>query len=192
MTSSLPSTSIPSPNTPSYRTYTMGFKDFLSPKSKTTAEEETSSATTAVPSIAPSHHSSTNLPLDMEKEPIPTTASTAASLPQSSKHEHGSSEKAVEHFSEGVNGVDGHAEPGTALAAEEKMEQEIEEKTDDESEYPTGAKLAVITMALCFSVFLVALDNTIIATAIPRITDQFKALDDGMSSSIPTAWVCQD
>ena len=155
----------------------MGFKDFLSPKSKTTTEEETSSATTAVPSIAPSHHSSTNLPLDMKKEPIPTTAS---------KHE-SSSEKAVEHSSQGVYGVDGHAEPGTALAAEEKMEQEIEEKADDESEYPTGAKLAVITMALCFSVFLVALDNTIIATAIPRITDQFKALDDGMSSSIPTA-----
>lgn len=69
------------------------------------------------------------------------------------------------------------------------MEQEIEEKADDESEYPKGAKLAVITMALCFSVFLVALDNTIIATAIPRITDHFKALDDGMISPTPPSYV---
>jgi hypothetical protein len=171
----------------------MGFADFLSPKSKATPrQEETSSATTAVPSLAPSHHSSTNLPLDLEKEPVPATTSTPTSPPPSSSSEnleHGaSSEKALEHSSEGVKGVDGHAQLGTALAAEEKMEQEIEEKTDDESEYPKGAKLAVITMALCFSVFLVALDNTIIATAIPRITDHFKALDDGMISPTPPSY----
>jgi hypothetical protein len=33
-------------------------------------------------------------------------------------------------------------------------------------------------MGLCFSVFCVALDNTIIATATPRITDEFHALQD--------------
>ncbi|KAJ7250375.1 DHA14-like major facilitator [Mycena rebaudengoi] len=48
----------------------------------------------------------------------------------------------------------------------------------DGVEYPEGLKLALITVALCLSVFLVALDNTIIATAIPKITDQFKSLDD--------------
>jgi EmrB/QacA subfamily drug resistance transporter len=48
----------------------------------------------------------------------------------------------------------------------------------DEVVYPTGIKLATVSLALCLAVFLVALDNTIIATAIPRITDQFKALDD--------------
>ncbi|KAF2645802.1 MFS general substrate transporter [Massarina eburnea CBS 473.64] len=48
----------------------------------------------------------------------------------------------------------------------------------EEQEYPTAWKLAVITVALCLSVFCMALDNTIIATAIPRITDQFKALND--------------
>ncbi|ERF75088.1 hypothetical protein EPUS_04870 [Endocarpon pusillum Z07020] len=54
------------------------------------------------------------------------------------------------------------------------------DEVDEEEEiiYPTGAKLAFITFALCLSVFLMALDNTIIATAIPRITDVFKALDD--------------
>ncbi|KAF2134247.1 MFS general substrate transporter [Dothidotthia symphoricarpi CBS 119687] len=49
---------------------------------------------------------------------------------------------------------------------------------EDNFEYPTKWKLTIITLALCLSVFCMALDNTIIATAIPRITDQFKALDD--------------
>ncbi|KAE8445029.1 hypothetical protein EG329_014035 [Mollisiaceae sp. DMI_Dod_QoI] len=45
-------------------------------------------------------------------------------------------------------------------------------------EYPTGVKLGLISLALCLSVFLMALDNTIIATAIPKITDQFHSLPD--------------
>ncbi|KAI4619451.1 MFS sugar transporter [Alternaria ethzedia] len=49
---------------------------------------------------------------------------------------------------------------------------------DDNFEYPTKWRLTAITVALCLSVFCMALDNTIIATAIPRITDQFKALND--------------
>jgi hypothetical protein len=43
-------------------------------------------------------------------------------------------------------------------------------------EYPTGARLNLVSLALCLSVFLMALDNTIIATAIPHITDQFHSL----------------
>ncbi|KAF2765989.1 MFS general substrate transporter [Teratosphaeria nubilosa] len=39
-------------------------------------------------------------------------------------------------------------------------------------------KLALITIALCLSVFCMALDNTIISTAIPKITDQFDSIDD--------------
>ncbi|KAG2417902.1 hypothetical protein HFD88_001001 [Aspergillus terreus] len=42
----------------------------------------------------------------------------------------------------------------------------------------SGLRLAAVFTVLCLAVFLVALDNTIIATAIPRITDQFKALED--------------
>ncbi|KAK6613855.1 hypothetical protein ACHAPC_010409 [Botrytis cinerea] len=45
-------------------------------------------------------------------------------------------------------------------------------------EYPTGVKLQLISLALCLSVFLMALDNSIIATAIPKITDQFHSLND--------------
>jgi hypothetical protein len=49
---------------------------------------------------------------------------------------------------------------------------------EDGEEYPHGVKLALISLALCLSVFLMALDNSIIATAIPKITDQFHSLDD--------------
>jgi len=44
--------------------------------------------------------------------------------------------------------------------------------------YPRGLKLAVIIAALCLAVFLVALDQTIIATAVPRITDRFNSVGD--------------
>ncbi|KZF23703.1 MFS multidrug transporter-like protein [Xylona heveae TC161] len=47
----------------------------------------------------------------------------------------------------------------------------------EEDEYPKGFKLAAVVLALILSVFLAALDMTIIATAIPRITDQFHSLD---------------
>ena len=50
--------------------------------------------------------------------------------------------------------------------------------SEDDITYPSGFKLAIIVVSLCISIFLMALDNTIIATAIPRITDYFKALND--------------
>ncbi|KAJ7901178.1 putative efflux pump antibiotic resistance protein [Mycena olivaceomarginata] len=49
---------------------------------------------------------------------------------------------------------------------------------NEDDDFPHGIKLALLTLALCLSVFLVCLDSTIIATAIPKITDQFKSLDD--------------
>lgn len=45
------------------------------------------------------------------------------------------------------------------------------------SEYPTGFRLGMIVLALLLSVFLVALDMTIIGTAIPKITSEFSSLD---------------
>ncbi|KAJ7729391.1 putative MFS multidrug transporter [Mycena maculata] len=47
-----------------------------------------------------------------------------------------------------------------------------------EPEYPTGLKLGLISLAMLLTMFVVALDNTIIAVAIPKITDQFHSLDD--------------
>jgi fucose permease len=49
---------------------------------------------------------------------------------------------------------------------------------DDESKYPRALPLAILTLGLCLSTFVVALDNTIIATAIPRITTVFDSLND--------------
>jgi hypothetical protein len=49
---------------------------------------------------------------------------------------------------------------------------------DEEIVYPSGLALAAIVLALCLAVFLVALDQTIIATAIPRITDDFQSVKD--------------
>jgi hypothetical protein len=55
-------------------------------------------------------------------------------------------------------------------------ENEVKEKSPDDG-FPKGRKLGVIMFALCLTVFCVALDNTIIATAIPS-TDEFHALQD--------------
>ncbi|TKA27786.1 hypothetical protein B0A50_04887 [Salinomyces thailandicus] len=63
--------------------------------------------------------------------------------------------------------------------AEKKIEDiEKEADVEDNTEYPKAMKLTLITVALCLSVFCMALDNTIISTAIPRITDEFKAIND--------------
>jgi hypothetical protein len=51
-------------------------------------------------------------------------------------------------------------------------------ETDDDSRYPSGTKLALLTFGLAMATFVIALDNTIIATAIPRITTDFDALND--------------
>ena len=63
----------------------------------------------------------------------------------------------------------------------EKVSKESERDTKsseiEQPEYPHGFKLAFIIVALVLSIFLVALDMTIVATAIPRITDEFHSLD---------------
>ena len=52
----------------------------------------------------------------------------------------------------------------------EKKPKVVETKNEeDDIEYPHGLKLAVILGALCLAVFLVALDQTIISTAIPKM-----------------------
>ncbi|KAJ6788772.1 hypothetical protein PWT90_06351 [Aphanocladium album] len=53
------------------------------------------------------------------------------------------------------------------------------EQTEElaEDEYPSGTKLIFIVVALVLAIFLLALDMTIVATAIPKITEEFKGLD---------------
>ncbi|GJC86355.1 efflux pump aflT [Colletotrichum liriopes] len=45
-------------------------------------------------------------------------------------------------------------------------------------QYPAGLKLYLIMLSLLVSMFLVALDRLIIATAVPRITDHFHSVTD--------------
>ncbi|KAL2163024.1 hypothetical protein VTH06DRAFT_6860 [Thermothelomyces fergusii] len=47
-----------------------------------------------------------------------------------------------------------------------------------EMEYPTGLPFVFIIIALVLSIFLVSLDMTIVATAVPKITDEFHGLED--------------
>lgn len=58
------------------------------------------------------------------------------------------------------------------------------------NEYPHGFKFAIIMIGLCLSVLCIALDNTIIATAILHITDDFYTLRDvgwcGSAYLLPT------
>jgi hypothetical protein len=66
-------------------------------------------------------------------------------------------------------------------------EEEVREEnqTPVQDRYPHGFRLIVIIIAVCLAVFLVALDQTIVATAIPRITDQFQSvLDIGWYGSV--------
>jgi hypothetical protein len=57
-------------------------------------------------------------------------------------------------------------------------EQKHSDKSGDEIVYPKGLQLFAIIVALSLAVLLVALDQTIIATAIPRITDHFDSVRD--------------
>ncbi|TGO43588.1 hypothetical protein BOTNAR_1853g00010 [Botryotinia narcissicola] len=61
----------------------------------------------------------------------------------------------------------------SASAATERLPS-----ASSEPQYPEGLKLVTIILALCLAVFLVALDQTIISTAIPKITDHFKSTGD--------------
>jgi hypothetical protein len=49
---------------------------------------------------------------------------------------------------------------------------------EDEYNYPSPAKLAAIMTSLYVSIFLIALDRTIIGVAIPHITNEFHSIED--------------
>ncbi|KAE8153034.1 major facilitator superfamily domain-containing protein [Aspergillus avenaceus] len=67
------------------------------------------------------------------------------------------------------------------MATDSTPDIEASEKADSpciEPAYPGLAKVTIVILALYLSVFLVALDQTIIGVAIPKITDQFKSIED--------------
>jgi hypothetical protein len=76
-----------------------------------------------------------------------------------------------------------HKEPSATTSPGEPYKLTFEKpgsgRIDDEGpKYPQGLKLASIIVSLCLAVFLAALDQTIISTAIPKITDRFHSVDD--------------
>lgn len=50
--------------------------------------------------------------------------------------------------------------------------------TPSEIEYPGPKETAIVMIAILLALFLMALDRTIIATAVPQITNDFQSLDD--------------
>ncbi|MCJ1423860.1 hypothetical protein MMC29_001745 [Sticta canariensis] len=53
-----------------------------------------------------------------------------------------------------------------------------DQNSSNPTEYPHGIKLILLLLSIYLSTFLVALDRTIIATALPQITDHFHNFDD--------------
>ena len=64
----------------------------------------------------------------------------------------------------------------TNFAGGEQEKLNLDDAKQDE--YPTGVRLIFIILALVLGIFLVSLDLTIVATAIPKITSEFHGLDD--------------
>ncbi|OAA41411.1 Major facilitator superfamily domain, general substrate transporter [Cordyceps fumosorosea ARSEF 2679] len=58
------------------------------------------------------------------------------------------------------------------------MEQAAPNVSRADKEYPKGFKLFLLTVAICLTIFLISLDFSIIATAIPAITSEFHSLND--------------
>ncbi|KAI4245284.1 MAG: hypothetical protein LQ352_006621 [Teloschistes flavicans] len=83
-----------------------------------------------------------------------------------------------------------HSPSKVPNGANEKESRDITTSDDDETreksdldpvnpdDLPSGARLVFIILALVLSIFLVSLDLTIVATAIPKITSEFDGLDD--------------
>ncbi|PVI07176.1 MFS transporter [Periconia macrospinosa] len=108
-------------------------------------------------------------------------------------------ETTVEHEGDGIRGVakagqgETSDEKGTEAAQQTEGEKTIvsgsstkddtegneeQQEPEDESKYLSGYKLAILSLGLCLTTFLIALDNTILATAIPKITTVFNSLND--------------
>ena len=65
------------------------------------------------------------------------------------------------------------------IRSESQQDILIQDPTIEESDqYPTRGRLILIVLCLALGSLLVAVDTTIISVAVPRISTDFKALDD--------------
>ncbi|PVH79217.1 MFS general substrate transporter [Cadophora sp. DSE1049] len=67
---------------------------------------------------------------------------------------------------------------GQKTTATDKPETNEEEEEEEKEVYPPWKRVAVIMAALYCTMFIVALDRTILGTAIPEITDEFHSIND--------------
>jgi len=78
--------------------------------------------------------------------------------------------------------------PTTIAAAPEDSQVNEKDSVPDaapEIVYPGPTKFALISLSLCLVIYVVTLDGTVIATAVPEITDDFNSLKDvGWYSSV--------
>ncbi|KAF1849628.1 MFS general substrate transporter [Cucurbitaria berberidis CBS 394.84] len=117
-----------------------------------------------------------------------TSKRSSLSLPRSSKHHsmltdsaislvHIPKEKRMSTKShlQHVQSADDEPESPTSMTESEQSE---DRRPSAIPAYPSAAKTAVIMVSLYISIFLVALDRTIVGPAIPAITNQFNSIGD--------------
>jgi len=138
----------------------------------------------------PTTTSNTTPPAAGNEKPPTLVAVDEATRHQETKHlEHGTAND--EHSKKVVdesNTTHGSSPEKTAVVQEvedakrastsDEKAPETQEEAEDESKYLSGFKLAILSIGLCLVTFVIALDNTIIATAIPKITSVFNSLED--------------
>lgn len=111
-----------------------------------------------------------------ENEHVPSTAST-----ETNNHGHldEAHEKPIEDGFTPNDQTSDHTDTlEKKMQSSENAEKNSIENGSGEPEYPSNLKAALIVASLFMAVFLVALDQTIIGTAIPKITDQFHSVQD--------------
>ncbi|KAG5984272.1 hypothetical protein E4U55_005430 [Claviceps digitariae] len=69
-------------------------------------------------------------------------------------------------------------DPDAAVDHKDRSQCGSSDDSDDNPSYPHGMKLVLILCGLCLGVFLVALDQTIIAPALAAITNEFQSVKD--------------
>ncbi|KAJ1717154.1 efflux pump antibiotic resistance protein [Aspergillus flavus] len=81
--------------------------------------------------------------------------------------------KSTSNMSSNASQLEKESHSTVALRDSQNSDQQ-----ESEPQYPGPLKLTLIIISLNLAMFLVGLDNTIISSAIPKITDQFHALGD--------------
>jgi hypothetical protein len=108
-------------------------------------------------------------PADPASEKVQQPTATAAAADSDAKSDRTAAVANVSRTSGEKNADDGAAAPAAAAAVDDD---------DNNPNHPHGIKLGLIITALCLAVFLVALDQTIIAPALGAITAEYRSVKD--------------